>query len=599
MVPVAGPRLTRIGFRRDIKFFLAALVGFLIVLILALVLLMQTMLDAAQSELRGRWKVSADAATAAIERSAGSDLQSALIFARNHYGIDGIEASLGEGMTISSGLPSSTPGAEAVRRTTSGGTLTMVFDAAPMQSLRRRFVLTASICFAAAIAGAVLLLFYLPRITRPVERMLDQASALAERAENVDEEHYLIETFKASIARLHEQEGELKRLHEVEKNRADELQLITATLTRSLTSGFVAINSEGRIVDVNGAAREILRLSPDEISGKTIEEAFGRQEFSEELQRALHERRTVSRREIAYRCLENENDNVIVINGNDVDIDDNGPVVIGLTTVPLIGEGGAFLGVIALFADLTHVRTLEARLREMQTLADLGEISAGIAHEFRNSLSTILGYLKLARRDELPHDASHRVRNAEEEAAELSRAVEALLNFARPMQAEFQPVDLADVAREVTDRLRSSTEGVRWELDLEAAPVQGDRTLLCRAVENLVRNSIDAIGQMEREAGTITVRTRSGPRPTLAVEDDGAGIDPAEAPRLLLPFQSGKPTGMGLGLPLARKIALLHGGTLRLTGDRGKGAAVTLEFFDPPENSAGTPAASLPRLQRR
>jgi PAS domain S-box-containing protein len=589
MVPVAGPRLTRIGFRRDVKLFLAALVGFLIVLILALVLLLQTSVDAAEAELRARWKVSVDAAAATIAVGS-SDVESLLIFARNQYDIHGIEGRFPGGRTIASGLPAGAEGTETLRRQTRAGTLLFTFDDAPITSLRRRFVLTAAICVAATVAGAILLLLYLPRITRPIETMLDQASALGERGEHVDEEHYLIETFKSSIARLSEQEAELKRLHEAEKNRADELQLITATLTRSLTSGFVAIDASGIVVDVNAAAREILRLEDAELAGRTIDEAFGRQPFTEHLERALAERRTVSRREIVYT-----NDNVPVINDND-------SVIIGLTTVPLLGQGETFLGAIALFADLTGIRNLEARLREMQTLADLGEISAGIAHEFRNSLSTILGYLKLARRDPLPEEAGKRVRHAENEAVELSRAVEGLLNFARPMQAEFLPVDLAEVAREAAERLQPSSESVRWELDLEPAEINADRALLSRAVENLMRNSIEAIAQQPGGSGTIVVRTRRDPWPALTVEDNGVGFDPADAARLLLPFQSGSSSGMGLGLPLARKITLLHGGTLRLSGAQGKGASATLEFFGTPSDEGPsdtiTPPAPLPRLQR-
>jgi signal transduction histidine kinase len=255
-------------------------------------------------------------------------------------------------------------------------------------------------------------------------------------------------------------------------------------------------------------------------------------------------------------------------------------VIVGLTTVPLVGEGEAFLGAIALFADLTHVRSLEARVREMQTLADLGEISAGIAHEFRNSLSTILGYLKLARREPLPEDAGKRVRNAEEEAAELSRAVEGLLSFARPMHGEFQPADLAELVRETAERLERNTGGIRFDLDLEPVQIAADRALLARAIENLLRNSIEAIGQKPEPTGTISVRTRANPSPTLQIEDDGVGLAAEDAPRLMLPFQSDRASGLGLGLPLARKIALLHGGTLRLSGDPGRGATATIDFFD-------------------
>ncbi|PYQ47415.1 MAG: hypothetical protein DMF59_18920 [Acidobacteria bacterium] len=63
------------------------------------------------------------------------------------------------------------------------------------------------------------------------------------------------------------------------------------------------------------------------------------------------------------------------------------------------------------------------------------------------------------------------------------------------------------------------------------------------------------------------------------MEDDGIGVDPADVTRLMLPFQSGKAKGYGLGLPLARKIALLHGASFELTGSVGEGAVAAIEFF--------------------
>ena len=84
----------------------------------------------------------------------------------------------------------------------------------------------------------------------------------------------------------------------------------------------------------------------------------------------------------------------------------------------------------------------------------------------------------------------------------------------------------------------------------------------------------------------IRVAVTGSPRPTVRVEDEGVGVDPADVPRLMLPFQSEKAKGYGLGLPLSRKIALLHGASFGLTGSVGAGAVATIEFFAPAETSA-------------
>jgi signal transduction histidine kinase len=235
---------------------------------------------------------------------------------------------------------------------------------------------------------------------------------------------------------------------------------------------------------------------------------------------------------------------------------------------------------LALFTDLMPVRRLENRVREMQSLADLGEMSAGIAHEFRNSLSTVLGYLNLARKSALPSDAEERVSRAETEARQLGAAVESLLAFARPMNLNKQEIDLGELAADVVDQLRPVAAGVRFELEGEAAIVDGDPILLRRVLENVLRNAVEAVSE-QGTPGTVSVRTTARPAPALTITDDGAGIDPARVATLFLPFQSSKRNGFGLGLALARKIVLLHGGTISLTGRPQRGAVVEMAFPEP------------------
>jgi signal transduction histidine kinase len=224
------------------------------------------------------------------------------------------------------------------------------------------------------------------------------------------------------------------------------------------------------------------------------------------------------------------------------------------------------------------MRRLESRLRDMQSLADLGEMSAGIAHEFRNSLSTIVGYLRLARRGAISSETEERLQRADEEVQQLAAAVESLLVFARPMQMQRQRVDLGELARATVERFAPLAGGIAFELSGGEAWIEADGVLLGRAIENLVRNAIDAIDEKQAGGGRIRLETAAAPHPMLVIRDDGVGLDPADVNRLFLPFQSTKPQGFGVGLALARKIVVLHGGTIALTGNRGKGATATIVF---------------------
>ena len=556
MVTGAGTGLTSIGFRRDVKLFLALLVGFLIALLLVLLSMLQHFHNLAEQATVRQWNSVADQVVATLDtRADPATLSARMIRLRGRYGIETIVVTDRTGRIIAASGEEPVS-AESIRRPVGDGQVTMEFDSRPLQSLRRKFRATAAIVFASAAIGTALLILYIGRILRPIETMLGHARELREQDADVEETHYLIETFRNSIETLKSQEVELRRLHESEKTRADDLARVTGALTRSLTSGFLALETSGRIVDANSAAHEILRADP--ANGQTPAEVFGDSEFAEVLQRAFDQRIAVTRQEVSHVTATGE------------------ALTIGLTAIPLKDEHDRLLGMLALFTDLTPTRVLQERLRDAQALADLGQMSAGIAHEFRNSLSTILGYLKLIKRENPPAEIAERLRAAEEEALELADAVGTLLQFARPLQLTLDRTELLSLARSVAERV-GTAQDVAIAVDGEPVEVDADRPLLARALENVFRNAIDAVRESGRP-GRVAVTVSASPEPSILVEDNGVGLDPGEAQRLFLPFLSTKPEGYGLGLPIAKKIVVLHGGTITLRGMPGEGATVRIEL---------------------
>jgi PAS domain S-box-containing protein len=511
MVPVADSPLTR----RDVRRFFTWLVGFLVVLILTLLLFLRHDLSRTEASI-DRWQGTvADVAADTINNTPPANLETQLVFVRSRYGVVSAEIVHAGRPSIRSG--SAAGNLDAVIRQTRAGTLTLRFNGAERAAAKRRFLFTVIICIAAVSFGTVLLLSFL-------------------------------------------REDELRRLHEQEKTRADDLERVTAALTRSLTSGLLAVDAAGNIVDINAAGREILRVDAAQpVAGRPIEEAVPLAGFAGAVRHAFEQHAPVSRVEVGDRHT------------------DGDAVTIGLTTAPLRDEAGTFLGFLALFTDLTPIRSLEVRVQEMTTLAQLGEIAAGIAHEFRSSLSTILGYMKLARKGSVDQVAEARLQSAEKEAALLLQAIERLLAFARPVELHAEPVDLRELLEEQVQPLRDTAPDVRFDLSGPSIVIEADRILLSRAFENVLRNAVDAVRQ-KGENGSIRIRLAEAPAPSVTISDDGIGFDPAETAKLFLPFHSNKPNGFGMGLPLAKKIVLLHGGTLRLQGETGRGAVATIEF---------------------
>lgn len=557
--------LTRIGFRRDVRLFLTTLVAFFVALIVVLVVVVQSIVAAAGQATLEAANATAGIAMREVREALSSpggvpDADALLISLRTRYGFAGVALD-GERKAVSG---ETGPDTIAVRRDLPRGRIVFYFDAAAIRSAQRRAFWISVISLAAALGASILLLSYVPRVLRPFEEMLDDARKLDRQPEIGDEASYLIETFRQTIARLQTQEGELKRLHDVEKTRADELQSITSTLTRNLGSGFIAFAEDGSVVDVNAAGREILHLPPDAVvAGQPIAALLGGSELARVLDSAVRDRMPLVRREVELPAEEGR-----------------AAQIIGLTTIPLSSDTGRFLGTLALFTDLTEVRRLESRVRGMQSLADLGVMSGGIAHEFRNSLATIVGYLALAQRQPTTEEMSLRIAKAHEESLTLSKTVDALLSFVRPMAPSMRPFDLLPLARDIAARIAEEHENVRVKVEEGEMMVDGDPDLMRRVIENLVRNAAEAIDATGR-GGTIEITAEAGPPPRLVIADDGSGIDEGQVDSLFVPFQTSKASGLGLGLALARKIVLLHGGDLRLTARKGGGAAATVELGAP------------------
>jgi len=219
---------------------------------------------------------------------------------------------------------------------------------------------------------------------------------------------------------------------------------------------------------------------------------------------------------------------------------------------------------------------LAARLHD--NLRRVGEVSAGVAHEIRNGLGTIVGYLGLLERRWRAATAQtenpSEIAEIRQELAQLERVVEDFLTFARPGTARPEVLDLVELLRRATADPALGGRAIEWLLpetgDLRAI---ADPVLLDRAVRNLLRNAADA---SPRESPIEVSILRREPFAEIRIGDRGKGIPAGQEQAVLEPFVSGRPGGAGLGLPIANRIAALHGGTLQLANRDGGGALATL-----------------------
>jgi signal transduction histidine kinase len=228
-------------------------------------------------------------------------------------------------------------------------------------------------------------------------------------------------------------------------------------------------------------------------------------------------------------------------------------------------------------------RQMEEVLRDKEALARAGELTAGIVHEVRNGLGTIVGYARLIE-NTAGQDADS-ARSIREECETLETIIRRFVDFVKRETLALGPVDLARMLKRVSER-ESRRPGPPVAVEAAAGEIVADETLLERAFENLVRNAREAAGA----AGRVWVTAaRDAAGVAITVADDGPGLTPATR-AALRPFFTTKAGGLGLGLAITLKIVRLHDGEMILGERAPRGAAVTVRL--PADGPASAPRST-------
>jgi len=239
-------------------------------------------------------------------------------------------------------------------------------------------------------------------------------------------------------------------------------------------------------------------------------------------------------------------------------------------------------GVVAVFQDLTEVREMERRARRNETLAEVGALAAGIAHELRNGLKPISGSVEFLQRELKLHGEEAQLMDLiARESARLNKFVTELLSYSRERDLALEPVSLGDHLSELVSVLRHDPRraqgvDVRLERGADDVRVPIDREQMRQVWLNLAANALEAMG----ERGTLVVRWKPAEGGGIAVEfcDDGPGIAANDLPRVGEPFFTTKRGGTGLGLAIAQRIVERHGGMLTLESETGHGTTARVNL---------------------
>jgi len=217
------------------------------------------------------------------------------------------------------------------------------------------------------------------------------------------------------------------------------------------------------------------------------------------------------------------------------------------------------------------VKRMEKEISMKEHLASLGEMSAGIAHEFKNSLGAIIGFTGLALKEK---DNQEYIQKVHKEAQALNNVVNEFLFFAKPQHLERESISLQEIISELT---KDPPEKITVTVTMNNTPcVFADKHLLERAFSNIIRNAYESMP----DGGAFSVCSIVHPRKrsiSIIFKDEGTGISSRVKRQVFTPFFSTKADGSGLGLSIVYKVISLHNGKVRLKSLR-KGTIVEIEL---------------------
>jgi two-component system sensor histidine kinase PilS (NtrC family) len=341
------------------------------------------------------------------------------------------------------------------------------------------------------------------------------------------------------------------------------LQAFHENIVRSISSGVFTADAAGAVTSFNPAAQEVTGYSLGQVLGRSWREIFNWHPNESAHDRPSGGLPPMTRFEVECKGA----------GGN--------RLVLGMTVSPL-HEHGEPHGLVGVFKDLTQIRDLEEEMRRREWLANLGEMSAGMAHEIRNPLGALAGAMQMLRKEAIADATDRRLMDiAIREATRLDAIITEFLQYARPPALDLAEHNINKILAETLDLVQHEARNrkhitIATSLSGGSLLAQVDQNQMRQVFWNLATNAFDAMP----EGGQLTIATgcrhvdaggRKGEVVEISFQDTGEGIPAANLDKIFLPFFTTKKEGSGLGLAAVHRIVDLHGGWIKVESQSHRG----------------------------
>ena len=372
-------------------------------------------------------------------------------------------------------------------------------------------------------------------------------------------------------------------------------QRLKELILEHMPAGLLTVNTQGYVTTWNRVASTALGYHPYEVVGQPVDKLFGSALFQSVLQSGTKRRETL---EMTQR--------------------DGQEVVLDMTLLPLRDDGAELIGALATFTDVTAMYLLEEEKRRLDRLASLGEMAASVAHEVRNPLASIKTSMQMLMDDvknRAPAGDTDALLAGEwmedsievvlKEVERLDSIVRDLLLFARPRHLHFVECHLIALSERVLRLVEAQCVEagvVVHRVYHDIPPVYVDMSQMEQVFINLLLNALQAMPeggiltlscQLARREDDALSETAAAPGEEqqwieFAISDTGVGIAPEQLERIFQPFFTTKAHGIGLGLPISRRLVEDHQGQLLVESQQGYGSTFTIRLpLKTPEEQGG------------
>ena len=364
-------------------------------------------------------------------------------------------------------------------------------------------------------------------------------------------------------AQIHEE------LHEKSRNIL-RLSHYTDSVLQSSLAGIISTDARGLIQRFNRAAVQTLDLNNAPFKESTLAELIERLGLP-----ASERAELLDMIQNVQETGEPHNRPKFTLNPQNRD-----PITLNLMLSRLPDHGQERSGVVLIFDDVTHEAQLEAKLKEMDRLADIGYLAARMAHEVRNALSPIKCAAQIIRQEVEEQGGSTEWPDIIiAEADGMSRLTSEMLDFARATAPDLRALEVEAFLRSAIQRMAAFLEEhqvqVTWDIAEESPELHADPIQLGQVIRNIVMNAAQAMP----DGGDLLISADCdalGRTLTLRFQDYGVGIPPDQIHQIFRPFVTTKTKGTGLGLPIVQKIVRQHGGKIQVTSRPGEGTCFSI-----------------------